>query len=82
MGYLEVVIPPDFVAEETSSDTVVAEGGTARIVCRARGQPTPRIIWRREDGSDIVIRSPNGAKKKGISKNLKTLKKTGYHTEY
>ncbi|CAG9581300.1 unnamed protein product [Danaus chrysippus] len=64
MGYLEVVIPPDFVAEETSSETVVAEGGTARIVCRARGQPTPRIIWRREDGLDIVIRSANGAKKK------------------
>ena len=24
------------------------------LVCRAKGHPTPRITWRREDGQDIV----------------------------
>ncbi|XP_072944561.1 lachesin-like [Epargyreus clarus] len=64
MGYLDVVIPPDFIAEETSGDVMVPEGGTAKVSCRARGQPPPRIMWRREDGSDIVIRHPNGTKTK------------------
>ncbi|CAH0592374.1 unnamed protein product [Chrysodeixis includens] len=64
MGYLDVVIPPDFIAEETSGDIMVPEGGTARVSCRARGMPEPRVLWRREDGADIVIRDPNGAKTK------------------
>ncbi|KAJ0182598.1 hypothetical protein K1T71_001967 [Dendrolimus kikuchii] len=64
MGYLDVVIPPDFVPEETSGDVMVPEGGTARVSCRARGMPEPRILWRREDGADIVIRDSNGAKTK------------------
>ncbi|XP_050348053.1 lachesin-like [Nymphalis io] len=64
MGYLDVVIPPDFVAEETSGDVMVHEGGTVRLSCRARGQPPPRVTWKREDGSDIVIRDANGAKNK------------------
>lgn len=65
MGYLDVVVPPDFVAEETSGDVMVPEGGTVRVSCRARGIPTPRVMWRREDGSDIVIRDANGNKNKG-----------------
>ncbi|XP_047025839.1 lachesin-like isoform X2 [Helicoverpa zea] len=64
MGYLEVVIPPDFIPEETSGDIMVPEGGTARVSCRARGMPEPRVLWRREDGADIVIRDPNGTKTK------------------
>lgn len=65
MGFLDVVIPPDFVADETSGDVMVPEGGTARVSCRAHGQPPPRVMWRREDGSDIVVRDSNGAKNKG-----------------
>ncbi|KAJ8736436.1 hypothetical protein PYW08_007092 [Mythimna loreyi] len=64
MGYLEVVIPPDFIPEETSGDIMVPEGGTAKVSCRARGMPEPRVLWRREDGADIVIRDPNGGKTK------------------
>ncbi|CAK1544655.1 unnamed protein product [Leptosia nina] len=64
MGYLEVVVPPDFIAEETSGDVMVPEGGMATLSCRARGIPSPRVMWRREDGSDIVIRFANGSKSK------------------
>lgn len=64
MGYLDVVIPPDFISEETSGDVMVPEGGTARVSCHAKGMPIPRITWRREDGSDIVIRDSNGVKTK------------------
>ncbi|KAL0901641.1 hypothetical protein ABMA27_006850 [Loxostege sticticalis] len=64
MGFLEVVIPPDFIPEETSGDVMVPEGGTAKVSCRAKGMPEPRIMWRREDGADIVIRDPHGGKNK------------------
>ncbi|XP_045528481.1 lachesin-like [Pieris brassicae] len=62
MGYLDVVIPPDFIPEETSGDTMVPEGGIARVSCRARGIPPPRVMWKREDGQDIVVRDSTGAK--------------------
>ncbi|XP_050330349.1 neurotrimin isoform X2 [Bactrocera neohumeralis] len=59
---LEVVIPPDIVNEETSGDMMVPEGGSAKLVCRARGHPKPKITWRREDGREIIAR--NGAHQK------------------
>lgn len=55
-AFLEVVIPPDIVYEETSGDMMVPEGGSAKLVCKARGYPKPRIVWRREDGGTIVAR--------------------------
>ncbi|XP_028041374.1 lachesin-like [Bombyx mandarina] len=64
IGYLDVVVSPDFIAEETSGDIMVPEGGTARVSCRARGMPEPRVMWRREDGADIVLRESNGIKTK------------------
>ncbi|KRT86384.1 Immunoglobulin, partial [Oryctes borbonicus] len=56
-AFLEVVIPPDIINEETSGDMMVPEGGSAKLVCKARGYPKPRIVWRREDGGQIVTRS-------------------------
>ncbi|XP_012265859.1 lachesin-like isoform X2 [Athalia rosae] len=58
-GLLNVVVPPDFVQEETSGDVMVGEGGQVKLTCRARGTPPPRVIWRREDGRDIILREPS-----------------------
>ncbi|GBP86398.1 Lachesin [Eumeta japonica] len=74
MGFLEVVIPPDFIPEETSGDTMVPEGGTARVSCRALGTPPPRVMWKREDGQDIVVRDATGAKTKVLTYQGEVLK--------
>lgn len=40
---------------------MVPEGGSAKLICKARGYPKPRIVWRREDGGSIVTRGgPSG----------------------
>ncbi|XP_037936284.1 roundabout homolog 3 [Teleopsis dalmanni] len=62
IGFLDVVIPPDFVAEETSSDVVVPEGSSVKLTCRARGYPDPIVTWRREDGNEIVLKDSTGTK--------------------
>lgn len=66
-AFLEVVIPPDIVYEETSGDMMVPEGGSAKLVCKARGYPPPRIVWRREDGGDLISRGGPQGKTKGKS---------------
>ncbi|XP_043659733.1 neurotrimin [Drosophila teissieri] len=64
---LEVVIPPDIINEETSGDMMVPEGGSAKLVCRARGHPKPKITWRREDGREIIARNGSHQKTKAQS---------------
>ncbi|OAD52298.1 Lachesin, partial [Eufriesea mexicana] len=56
-AFLEVVIPPDIISEETSNDLMVPEGGSAKLVCKARGFPKPEISWKREDGVEIISRA-------------------------
>jgi len=65
MAYLDVVIPPDITSEDTSGDVMVPEGGTAKLICRARGYPKPVITWSREDGNSIIIKEGQGGKRKG-----------------
>lgn len=51
-------VPPDIINEESSSDLAVQEGEDATLVCKATGNPTPRVTWRREDGEMILLRKP------------------------
>lgn len=51
VGYVQVVVPPQFLDEESSQSHVsVQESHDVRLVCRARGVPKPVIRWTREDG--------------------------------
>ncbi|XP_028967628.1 lachesin [Galendromus occidentalis] len=68
-GYLDVLVPPDILAEQSSSDVVVREGANVSLVCKARGYPTPSISWRREDGEPI----PLGGYKQPTNNKLHTL---------
>lgn len=43
VGYLDVVVPPDILVDESSSDVVVNEGSDVTLKCRARGYPPPEI---------------------------------------
>lgn len=65
LGSLEVVVPPDFIPEETSGDVMVSEGGTVKLTCKAKGHPVPHIQWRKEDGGDIIIRDSSGHRSRG-----------------
>ena len=37
-------------------DMAVQEGEDAALTCRATGNPTPRVTWKKEDGDTILIR--------------------------
>ncbi|XP_058986522.1 lachesin [Musca domestica] len=58
VGCIDVQVPPDIINEESSSDLAVQEGEDATLVCKATGNPTPRVTWRREDGEMILLRKP------------------------
>ena len=65
LAFLQVVIPPDFILEETTSDVMVSEGGTVRLTCNATGEPTPSIHWKRDHNHNITLKTPQGAKTYG-----------------
>jgi len=58
--YLDVVIPPDIILEDSSADVTVVEGTNTRLVCRASGHPKPNITWKREDGLPITLNKHPG----------------------
>ncbi|XP_035714927.1 lachesin-like isoform X2 [Folsomia candida] len=62
IAFLEVVIPPDFIPEETSSDLMAPEGSTVKLICNSRGHPQPTITFRREGGQNITLKSNSGSK--------------------
>ncbi|XP_050676055.1 lachesin-like isoform X1 [Leptidea sinapis] len=56
VGYLQVVVPPNILDEEsTQSAVAVRENQNISLVCKADGFPTPKIMWRREDGQAISV---------------------------
>lgn len=44
---------------------MVSEGGSASLVCKARGYPKPHISWRRENNEEIMRNNAPGFKEKG-----------------
>ena len=68
---LEVVVPPD-IAQTGSTDTTVIENRSAQLECKARGVPKPTVVWKREDGKEIVIRSQNNERNRSKTMNLIT----------
>jgi len=55
-------VPPNILdIESTPSSVAVRENQNINMTCRADGFPTPKIIWRREDGEEIAVEK----KKKG-----------------
>ncbi|XP_046399098.1 lachesin-like isoform X2 [Ischnura elegans] len=56
VGYLQVVVPPNILDEESSQSSVaVRENQNITLMCKADGFPEPKIMWRREDGQGINI---------------------------
>lgn len=55
VGYLEIVVPPEFVNEVVNRNISVAENANITLSCRATGNPIPKIKWRREDGQPIIV---------------------------
>lgn len=56
-------VPPDILDKESSSDVTLEENSNTILSCRAAGRPTPRIVWRREDGDHIILRNDSEATK-------------------
>lgn len=58
-----IAVPPNILdIESTPSSVAVRENQNINMTCRADGFPTPKIIWRREDGEEIAVEK----KKKGM----------------
>ncbi|XP_077555319.1 lachesin-like isoform X2 [Haemaphysalis longicornis] len=67
VGFLDVLVPPSILDEETSSDATVDEGSRVSLHCRATGYPPATILWRREDGREINLERYSGRKNSVMS---------------
>lgn len=57
---LNAAVPPMIVEGMTSNDMVVREGQNVSLMCKARGYPEPYVMWRREDGEEMLIGGEHG----------------------
>uniref|UniRef100_A0A914V4X2 Ig-like domain-containing protein n=1 Tax=Plectus sambesii TaxID=2011161 RepID=A0A914V4X2_9BILA len=63
VGYLTLQVPPQ-VDRNTASAVEVREGHNVTLACNAFGNPTPTVIWRRQDRGNMKI---DGATGYGVS---------------
>ncbi|KAJ9600602.1 hypothetical protein L9F63_026259, partial [Diploptera punctata] len=66
MGNLDVKIPPDILNDDSPDGGVAPENGSVRLKCKATGLPEPAVMWRREDGNNIVLRHDGGREKQAV----------------
>ncbi|KAJ9580318.1 hypothetical protein L9F63_004034 [Diploptera punctata] len=66
MGNLDVKIPPDILNDDSPDGGVAPENGSVRLRCKATGLPEPAVMWRREDGNNIVLRHDGGREKQAV----------------
>lgn len=52
---LNLLVPPDIIDTESSSDVLAREGTDVSMVCKAKGYPTPTLTWRREDHQPVAV---------------------------
>ncbi|XP_076635423.1 lachesin isoform X3 [Colletes latitarsis] len=56
VGFLQVVVPPNILDSLSTESTVaVRENQNITLTCKADGYPTPKLMWKREDGQGINI---------------------------
>ncbi|KAL2724023.1 lachesin-like isoform X1 [Vespula squamosa] len=56
VGFLQVVVPPNILDSLSTESTVaVRENQNITLTCKADGYPTPKLMWKREDGQGISI---------------------------
>ena len=53
-------VPPKIISKDDNPNLVVREGENMTLSCNASGHPKPHIVWRRENGDDIML--SNGKK--------------------
>ena len=53
-------MPPAILEQQTSNDLVVREGSNVTLQCKATGYPEPYVMWRREDGDEMLIGGETG----------------------
>ncbi|XP_051162113.1 lachesin-like isoform X2 [Leptopilina boulardi] len=60
LGCVDVLVPPDILPNGTSAGEVsVAEGENATLSCKASGRPEPRIVWKHEKNTLILMKGPH-----------------------
>ena len=52
---MDISEPPDIVDDLTPSEERVMENSPLKLMCKARGNPPPKITWKREDGLDLNL---------------------------
>ncbi|XP_022250924.1 lachesin-like, partial [Limulus polyphemus] len=60
VGHLDVLFPPEIDLRSSSADELVKEGTNVTLSCLAKGYPTPKVTWRREDNRHILIKNVEG----------------------
>ncbi|CAO1422983.1 unnamed protein product [Diamesa hyperborea] len=58
-GCIDVHLPPDISDKDSSTDLTIHEFQDARLFCSATGHPTPKILFRKDDGTPIIFRNNN-----------------------